>query len=58
MNELCPRCREVHEMEVRKKNTTRMDADGITVKITVTSLYCTKCGTFIKSDEQVIGKGM
>ena len=58
MNELCPRCREVQEMDLRKKNTTRMDPDGTTVKIAVTSWYCAKCGTFIKSDELVIGKGM
>ena len=58
MNEMCPRCREVREMEIRKKNTTRMDPDGSTVKIAVASWYCTKCGTFVKSEEQIIGKGI
>ncbi len=57
MNELCPRCREVREMEVRRKNTTRMDPDGTTVKIAVSSLYCTTCGTFVRSEEKVTGKG-
>lgn len=58
MNELCPRCREVREMEIRRKNTTKMDDSGTTVKITVSSWYCTACGTFVKSQEVVTGKGV
>jgi hypothetical protein len=57
MNELCPRCREVREMEIRKKSTTKMDQSGTTIKVTISSYYCTTCGTFIKSEEVVTGKG-
>jgi predicted RNA-binding Zn-ribbon protein involved in translation (DUF1610 family) len=58
MNELCPRCREVRELEIRRKSITKMDDSGTTVKVTVSSFYCTSCGTFIRSEEAVTGKGM
>ncbi len=51
MNEMCPSCHEVKEMQSSDSSRLVTQADGKVSKIITTSFSCAECGQFVRSED-------
>jgi hypothetical protein len=56
MNDICPHCRVVLDLEVKQKTLRRKNTRGEAIKILVRSYFRSVCGFFVKSEETSVKK--
>ena len=49
--EVCPRCRELRNMQVTVSRRRVVDCDGRVTHVCVRALHCEQCGTFVRSED-------
>jgi hypothetical protein len=54
MNDVCPHCRVVRDLEVKQKTLRRKNSRGRATRIIVKSYFCSVCGFFVKSEETLV----
>jgi hypothetical protein len=54
MNDMCPVCRTVRDLDAKKKTVSLKAPKGTALKVQVIDYFCSTCGVFVKSEESKI----
>ena len=56
MNDMCPHCRVVRDLLVKKQTLRKKNARGKVTRALIMSYSCSTCGSFVKSEETTVRK--